>query len=174
VELQEYLGITAANLDDKKFRHYVETIEREFGVRLRDQQFREFIETGRLELDLIDMEWRNTIAERKELHDWMLGTEGLELQAMLGMTQMELDAIIAGHWVDVERQKIWLDNLQFNMGLEWDKEKFDKVMRENAKDRSNSFWTSVFTAAMTGVGYGYGGAAGGAAGATTAETVIPE
>lgn len=160
VALKEELGIRSADLEDARFRHYRETIEKEFGIRLRDQELREFIETGRLQMDVIDMGWRNTIAERQEMHNWMLGTEGLRVQELLGMSQIEANLIIQGEWISVEREAQMLAHYMHDSQLDFDYTELRAQIEESRKDRSASILTS-FLGGLSGIAGGIGGLFGG-------------
>ncbi len=121
-ELQKQLDLQAADLETEKFQVYKEQLEREFGIRIDEFEFRKQLEQGKLELSALDMEWRNTIAEREEMHNFMISSEGLALQKELGMTEIESRMIIAGEQLTVQRESMLLQKILTEMGYEVDRE----------------------------------------------------
>jgi len=108
--LQEYLAkhqvemdLRGATLDEAKFEQFKLDAEREFGLKLDDQELKKFIETGELTLSAINIDETNRLQQLKIANDFLLTQRDQDIQEKLGISKLELEKWIAGEQIDVQK-----------------------------------------------------------------------
>ena len=153
-QLQQTLGLRAADLEGEKFKAYVKQLEREFGVTLNEFALKRQIQTGQLDLDVLNSQRKYDLDVESERQKWLATEAARQTQEKLGMSEIEMKLVISGGELSLARDAQVLQKFifeaglkeqarMFDLGLAWDKVRFETEMKEARKQRKSDFWGGI-------------------------------
>lgn len=116
--LEERLGLRSADLSDAQFQEAQRQFEADFGLRFDDQGFKQWLQTGELNLAVLDLQETTRLNEMRIANDFVISEAGLQLERDLGLAENELQRWIAGEKVDLERASQAIERWGRQMGFD--------------------------------------------------------
>jgi hypothetical protein len=146
-DLAAQLGLRGANLEEAKLAQLKDQVEREFGVRIDELELRKQIETGRLDLEIVNSQRKYDLDVTQQRNEWLQSQQSLDLQRTLGLGELELRKYLGDQQtgvqmeqISVQREQQVIEKYMFDQGLAWDKEKLRIQIAEARKKAKGSFF----------------------------------
>lgn len=112
----------------------IDLMEREFGLKIDELEWKKFIETGELNAKIFDIEGTQRLQEIKIVNDYWLAKSDLELQERLGLSKLDLDRWMAGEQVDLDKASIAITRMFKEMELEIEEAKIRAALAAAGTD----------------------------------------
>lgn len=149
--LQEEVGRGNLALDNAKFQQARTEFNKEFGLQVSAQTFKQALETGQLNLEAVKADSATRIAELQTANDFIARSNETDLQAKLGFSKLELEKMLGGQELDLKRIEQGIEKWKDQMGFDIDMTKLDLELEALRAANKTDFMNVIADFAVIGI-----------------------
>lgn len=127
-------------LSQEQLNETTREFNHQYNLNLTSEQFNEFLQTGRLNLDALTQDQRNALETRTEADRVMLTMRDQDIQQMLGIGKQTLENWLAGQNVDLAQGRLAFDKWAAYEGFKLDQQQVNAAWQamSNLSDAERS------------------------------------
>ncbi len=146
------MDISAFDLETDKFEAYAKNLEREFGLNVNRYELAKFIETGNLDLNVLNSQRSYDLNVTAQRQEWLISKARLELQERLGIGDQEIRYALGMGQLSIQREANAIQKWATQLGITLEYDKLEaQVKMERDKAKGGLFGSILKSAVSLGI-----------------------